>query len=278
MQVKGLNHRIFIGLCGALHVGASRSLGQSTRPQHQCVPLPQRFRNETADSDGRTAPCGLGPFAGGVENQASGPMVASHDSWRDPWVAVGALAVGDARAQYTAGLDPPQTASITSRAKVPRPLVSLHLRVQPARPGPPHTTSRPVAPPCAASTGSPPYTNRLGPRRRDAARLPRRRRQRSNARAETIVAVPTAPGRELRYVRRGSAADDWLEHRALLPGSVCTRARVPHGAFFGCSPKIHVRAVTFRRSGPPARRGGRARAGLHLVRYSAKIGGFYNTN
>ena len=158
-------------------------------------------------------------------------MAASHDSRRDPWVALGALAVGDARAQYTAGLDPPQTASITSRAKVPRPLVSLHLRVQPARPGPPHTTSRSVAPPCAASTGSPPYTNRLGPRRADAARVPRHRRQRSNARAETIVAVPTAPGRELRYVRRGSAADDWLEHRALLPGSVCTRARVPHGAF-----------------------------------------------
>ena len=153
MRVKGLNHRIFIGLCGALHVGASRSLGQSTRPQHQCVPLPQRSRNETADSDGRAAPCGLGPFAGGVENQASGPMAASHDSRRDPWVALGALAVGDARAQYTAGLDPPQTASITSRAKVPRPLVSLHLRVQPARPGPPHTPSRPVAPPCAASTG-----------------------------------------------------------------------------------------------------------------------------
>ena len=140
-------------------------------------------------------------------------MAASHDARRDPWVALGALAVGDARAQYTAGLDPPQTASITSRAKVPRPLVSLHLRVQPARPGPPHTTSRPVAPPCAASTGSPPYTNRLGPRRADAARVPRRRRQRSNARAETIVAAPTAHGRELRYVRRGSAADDWLEHR-----------------------------------------------------------------
>ena len=205
-------------------------------------------------------------------------MAASHDARRDPWVALGALAVGDARAQYTAGLDPPQTASITSRAKVPRPLVSLHLRVQPARPGPPHTTSRPVAPPRAASTGSPPYTNRLGPRRADAARVPRHRRQRSNARAETIVAAPTTRGGELRYVRRGSAADDWLEHRALLPGSVCTRARVPHGAFFGCAPRIHVRAVTFRRSGPPARRGGRARAGLHLVRYSAKIGGFYNMN
>ena len=194
----------------------------------------------------------LVPLRAASKTKASGPMVASHDSWRDPWVAVGELAVGDARAQYTAGLDPPQTASITSRAKVPRPLVSLHLRVQPARPGPPHTTSRPVAPPCAASTGSPPYTNRLGPRRADAARVPRHRRQRSNARAETIVAAPTTRGGELRYVRRGSAADDWLEHRALLPGSVCTRARVPHGAFFGCAPRIHVRGVTFRGSGPPA--------------------------
>ena len=161
-------------------------------------------------------------------------MAASHDSRRDPWVAVGALAVGDARAQYTAGLDPPQTASSTSRAKVPRPLVSLHLRVQPARPGPPHTTSRPVAPPCAASTGSPPYTNRLGPRRADAARVPRRRRQRSNARAEAIVAAPTTRGGELRYVRRGSAADDWLEHRACCQAA-SARARGSRTALFSAA-------------------------------------------
>ena len=136
------------------------------------------------------------------------------------------------------------------------------------RPASHHLAARGAAVRCVDS--SPPYTNRLGPRRADAFRVPRHRRQRSNARAETIVAAPTTRGGELRYVRRGSAADDWLEHRALLPGSVCTRARVPHGAFFGCAPRIHVRAVTFRRSAPPARRGGRARAGPHLVRYSAK--------
>ena len=204
-------------------------------------------------------------------------MAASHDSRRDPWVALGALAVGDARAQYTAGLDPPQTASITSRAKVPRPLVSLHLRVQPARPGPPHTTSRPVAPPCAASTvhlptrivsdrGAPTPPVFPGIAASDQMRAPRpssRRRRRVEESCGTSDAV----------ARRttGSSTEPCCQ-------AASARARGPRTALFrlradDTCPGRHFPALWPARA---PRRPRPRRAPLGTI--FGKIGGFYNTN
>ena len=84
--------------------------------------------------------------------------------------------------------------------------------------------------------------------------------------AETIVAQPTTMAR---------AGPTWCccvnsagsSTRALLPGSVCTRARAARTSS-AARLRIHVRAVTFRRLAPPARRGGcpHRRAPLGTIR------------